>query len=131
MHDPWSKLTTACWVIEGDTQLNQAKGASQAFGASNNKDAYRGELYGIYCVLLSAKMICEFNNIQSGMITIACDCDGALLRALTYDQRPNTNTSQFDLIWAIYDLQKDIPITIKTEKVESHLDEKYPNRELT
>ena len=51
-YDPVSKLTTSCWVIEGNTSRNQAEGASQTNGYFCNKDSYRGELYGIYCILI-------------------------------------------------------------------------------
>ena len=61
---------------------------------------------------------------------IACDYNGALLRALIYSQQSNTGISHFDLIWAIYDLRKEILITIVTQQVKSHLDTKEPGRKL-
>ena len=67
-------------------------------------------------------------HIISGLVTIACDCNGALLRALVYNQHPNTGTSNFDIIWAIYNICRDLPIDIKTQQVEAHLDKRDLNR---
>ena len=53
------------------------------------------------------------------------------MRALIYSQRPNTSTSHFDIIWSIYELQKEIPIDIETQQFESHLDTNDPTRILT
>ena len=65
---------------------------------------------------------------KKGKLTIACNCNGALLIALVYSQRLNTVISHFCLIWSIYDLQKTIALEISIQHVEPHLDTKHRRR---
>ena len=60
-----------------------------------------------------------------------CDCLGALTQAIIYDNRPTTRHPSFDLLWSIFDLRDEIPISIKWEHVYGHQDERQPGRQLS
>ena len=96
------------WILEGNDNKNRAKGASQTPGNGTDMDAYRAELYGIYCILLSVKYISEHFQIRDGEIKIICDCKGALTRSIIYDDRPTTRHPNYDLLWSILDLRDNI-----------------------
>ena len=110
--DPVSKLVIECWIIEGRTHKGRMKGASQTPGHRDHMDAYRAEVYGIYCILLYIHTVCHKFNMTTGAITIACNCDSAQFRVLKYQHRPTTSHPNYDLLWAIHDLQSVIPIKI-------------------
>ena len=75
-YDPLSKNATACWIIEGRTSDGRAKGAS--LEQKESMDAYRAEIFGIYCIMMCVYSLCTRFNITKGSLTIACDCNGSL-----------------------------------------------------
>ena len=130
-YDPTSKLSTACWIIEGRTLVGRAKGAVQTPGNRNCMDAHRAELHGIYCIHHYIYNICSKFKITTGRVTVACDCNGALFCALKYQCRPALSHPNFDLLWAIHDLQKIMPIDINYIEVKGHQDTALLDRPLT
>ena len=100
-------------------------------GNDDEMDAYRAKIFGIYCVLICTKYILQTYNIRNGSIKIVCDCLGALTQAIVYDNRPTTWHPSFDLLWSIFDLRDEIPISIKWEHVYGHQDERQPGRQLS
>ena len=96
-YDPDSRYATACWIIEGEGE-SQCKGASHTSGNDDELDAYRAEIFGIYCVLICIKYILQTYDIDNGSITIVCDCFGTLTRAIIYDNHPTTRHPSFDLL---------------------------------
>ena len=106
--NPLSRIATACWVIKGQTHQDFAKGAAHTPGYDGSMDPYRAELFGIYCVLLCVYKLCSVFDIRNRLITISCDCEGALTRALRYKHRPTfshpnplTSCEQFSNFGAI------------------------------
>ena len=85
-------------------------------------DPYRAELFGIYCVLLCINNIFHSFNIAHGFVTIACDCDGALMQAIHYGHRHTTSHPNFNILWAIFDLRRDTPVNFVAEEVKGHQD---------
>ena len=94
-------------------------------------DAYRAELYDIYCILLSVKYISEHFQIRDGEIKIICDCKGALTRSIIYDDRPTTRHPNYDLLWLIFNLRDDIEINVNWEHVKGHQDKAGLDRKLS
>ena len=111
-YDPETNLATAYWIIEGQDNRHQAKGASQTPGNCTDMDAYRAELYGIYCILLSIKYISKHHGIEDREIKIICNCKGVLTRAIKHDDCPTTRHPNYDLLWLIFDLRDDIEIDV-------------------
>ena len=128
---PDEMVATACWIIEGDNGSNRCKGAAHTPGTKEEMDAYRAEIFGIYCLLICIKYICLHESITEGKVTVVCDCLGALTRAILYDNRPTTSHPNFDLLWSIFDLRDEIPITVVCEHVYGHQDTARINRPLT
>ena len=130
-YDPETNLATACWIIEDDKKHHQAKGASQTPGNGTDMDAYRAELYGIYCILLCMKYICDEYKLQTGKIKILCDCKGSLTRSIIYNNRPTTRHPNYDLLWSIFDIRDNLEIDVNWEHVKGHQDDANLDRELT
>jgi hypothetical protein len=88
--DPFSYYATACWIIEGNDRNNRCKGVSHTPGNDDDTDEYRDEIFGIYCIMVCLKYICEHFEIKKGSVKIVCDCLGALTCAVMYNNRPTT-----------------------------------------
>ena len=116
-------IGTASWILMGKGIKNAVTGDHGVPNGSNTIDPYRGELYGIYAVLKYVKDFTEKHEIQSGGITIACDNDASLQHAIEYNRRAPIKCSTHDILWAIYDLKKDMNIEIKAQRVEGHRDD--------
>ena len=129
--DPINLYSTACWIIAGETDEHRVKGAAHTPGHADDLDAYRSEVFGIYCILICLKYICERFNITTGAATIVCDCLGALTRAVIYENRPTTSHPNFDILWSIFELKDDIPIEIGWQHVYGHQDEAALGRPLS
>ena len=97
-YDPLSHYATACWIIEDDCGQNRCKGAAHTPGQGDDMDAYRSELFGIYCIMVCLKYVCMSFRVTRGTVTIVCDCLGALTRAVIYNNRPSTRHPNFDLL---------------------------------
>ena len=69
-------LGTACWIITDDR--TKIKGAAQAPGTGEEMEAYRAELFKLYCLLLFINLYCDYYQIDNGEVEIACDCLGAI-----------------------------------------------------
>ena len=126
-----TNLATACWIIESNVRGNRVKGASQTPSNGTDMDAYRAELYDIYCILLSVKYIADYFQIPDGSIKLVCDCKGALTRAVIYVNCPTTRHPNYYLLWAIFDLRDDLDINITWAHVKGHQDNADLDCELT
>ena len=85
-------------------------------------DAYRAETFGLYCILLLLHNICTVYNITEGTIEIACNCLSSLTTSIRNIVQPNSTQKDFDLICAIYNLRKSLPIKIKIRHIQGHQD---------
>ena len=130
-YDPIKFYSTACWVIVDDTNEHRVKGAAHTPGHDEDLDAYRSEVFGIYCILICLKYICDHFKITKGAVTIVCDCLGALTRAIIYENRPTTSHPNFDILWSIFELKDKIPVDIGWQHVYGHQDEAALGRPLT
>ena len=121
-YDLSSKLVTAYWIIEGKMSSRQAKAAAQTPGNSKYMDAYRAELYIMYCILRCINTICSKFSLHEDKLAIDYDCDSTLFQALKYQQWPTTSQPNFDIIWEIFDLRQDINIDSNYVKMKGHQD---------
>ena len=60
-----------------------------------------------------------------------CDCDGALLCALNYQQRPTVSHPNFNILWLIFDLRKQIKLRMECIEVKDRQDSAGLGRPLT
>ena len=129
--DPINLCSTACWIIVGETDEHRVKGAAHTPGHDEDLDAYRSEVFGIYCILICLKYVCDRFNIKKGEATIVCNCLGALTPAVIYENRPTTSHPNFDILWSIFELKDEIPIDIGWQHVYGHQDEAALGRPLS
>ena len=85
-------------------------------------DSYRAELYGIFTIIKYLSYICQKYTITGGKIIIACDNKASLEHALTYDHRASISQSSFDVLLAIQDIKRSLPLTIYPRHVRGHQD---------
>ena len=88
-------------------------------------DFYCAELYGIFSIICT---LVRLNlNIKNGSITIAYDNKASLENALCYDIRAAVTRNSHDRLWAIHELQKELPITLILKHVKGHQDSRIPH----
>ena len=119
---PYKRLGTACWIITDKHTTTKLKGSTQVPGGHVNMEAYRAELFGLYCILLFIKLYCQYFNIEKGVIEIACDCESTVKNALCNAYKPTVSPKHYNLLAAIFNLSSEIPITLKFRHVRGHKD---------
>ena len=107
---------SAAWVI----QCRQTKKEMRRKGS--NCVFIRKNDYGIYTILVAAQQLCEIHDIRSGSLILACDNDAGLQHSIEYSSRPPTRFKSFDILWAIRNIRKKLPIKVIQRKVRGHSD---------
>ena len=122
---PSTNTAAASWILTS-LKMNDDTCTGDHGVPHNNRpmDSYRGELYGLYCSLMVIKILCEKFAIFDGEVRVACDNDSALLNALCYDSRAKISCSNFDILWAIYDIRRQLKVKISPTQVLGHSDAK-------
>ena len=59
------------------------------------------ETFGLYCVLVLLKHLCDKFDITEGRVTIGCDCLSALNDCISSEDAPMVNKKDYDLIKSI------------------------------
>eukprot|EP00957_Ditylum_brightwellii_P170124 12949595-Ditylum_brightwellii.AAC.1 len=80
-------------------------------GQTNNHDAHRAELSGIYMVTQVVNSLCKLHNITEGKITLACDGLEAIRKSMLVNTSFSSLSSQFDLLLAIDKAINESPIS--------------------
>ena len=78
-YDPTNLYATACWIIVGDTDAHRLKGAADTPRHEDDLDAYRSKVFGIYCILICMKYICEHFSLKRAVL---------LLYAIAWERSP-------------------------------------------
>ena len=68
------------WVLE-DLHGNHIRGANVIPGSKLDQSSYRGELGGLYAMILMVELLCKQYTITSGSIEISCDGLEALIKS--------------------------------------------------
>ena len=117
---------TAAWRIEGQDADPVSKawleGSCVIPGLPLDQSAYRSELGGLYGIVTMAKLFCKVASITSGHITIACDGDSALWKAIDEKGEVDPTDQQFDMIAAIRQQLQATPIAWTSKQVAGHQD---------
>ena len=117
---PDKLLGTACWIITDDR--TKIRGTAQAPGTGEEMEAYRAELFGLYCLLFFINLYCDYYQIDNGEVEIACNCLGSISKGLLNEDRPKVTQKHHDLLLAIFYLRQSSPITLKFLHVYGHQD---------
>ena len=90
-------------------------------GMPSEISPYRAEIGGLYGIASFLFRLHERYDLQGGHVTVACDCQAALIRTeQTFP--PDPKGSNFDLLSEIYHLKTKTPITWTTKWVRGHQD---------
>lgn len=75
-------------------------------GSSNDQNAFRSELAGIYAITVIHWAMCKYYQSATGQMEIACDGKSALLQAQWSEDFVNPNIPHYDIILAIRSVRK-------------------------
>ena len=128
---PFSGIGASSFVITSNDLQTSFSGSHGVPRGSMKMDSYRAELYGIFSILMCLHDIVIEYKISSGAITIACDNKASLQNALEFDNRASVGQGSFDILWAIHDLKKDLPIQLQPVHVKAHQDQRKSKTEMT
>lgn len=117
------KSSAISWIITDRIQSYKCYGSSGCPRFHAALDSYSSELFGILVILITAKTVCDFYNITSGKLTIACDNDSSLDVAINSSSPVKISDPYFNLIWAARDFRDKISIRFKSKRVKGHQDD--------
>ena len=118
------KFGTACWIIENAKGTERIIGLIDVPASSDDHDAYRSELAGLYGILRISILLEKIGNIENGSIEVGCDGKSALEQALTKDKdEVSCNQSHFDIISSIHDIREKSKITYIPKHIKGHQDD--------
>jgi hypothetical protein len=108
--------------VHNPTERQCCRGVCQTSGTTSDVNAYRSEFQGIHTTLLAIKLLCDFHQIQSGSVTIACDCEKCITLSSASWRKVGTRTKHADLIRGIRHLTAELPVNIHFTHVDGHKD---------
>jgi len=92
-------------------------------GCAEDQNPYRSELSGLYGIVCTIEQTCAEHDVTQGAVTIGCDGQEALYRAVISDQLADSTYCDFDLISAIQSKIRSLPVTVTGHWVEGHQDD--------
>ncbi len=116
------QMGAAAWTIEATTAEHQLLSTGHTPGNPEDQSAYRSELFGLWGILASLRQLSSDHNIHQGQVTIACDGLSALKKARV-DWPTEPGEAHHDLISAIRNLRRHIPLKLIFEHVKGHQDQ--------
>ena len=115
---PKSGIGTASWIMTNGMSDHQfCSGDHQVPKGNDKMHSYRGEVYGIFAILVTMERIIKLHNITSGKITVACDNLAGLRNALMHDNRAKTTHNCFDILWAIQSIKMKFGQQFEFQKI--------------
>ena len=64
--------------MQNEAPINRFVGTNIVPGRSADQLAYRGEMGGILGSIITVKILCKKFGVNTGIVTIGCDCEGAI-----------------------------------------------------
>ena len=110
------------WIFTDRLRTFPCEGVSGCPKFHEAIDSYGRELFGILVVLMVANIACDYYGVQTGMLTVACDNDASLSKALDSVPRAKVSDPYFNLIWAAHDFRDTVNVTFRSKKVKGHQD---------
>ena len=74
-------------------------------------------------VILAAKITWEYQGVTTGRLTVGCDNDASLNKALASLPRAKVSDPYFNLTWAIHEVRDQFCIHFRPKHVRGHQDE--------
>jgi hypothetical protein len=88
---------TAAFRIQNDLG-DQITGCNITPGLQDQQSACRSELRGIVGILVLLDLLQQHCDLRIHQFVITCDCNGAGLKSLTYQQPSTANNDNYDLL---------------------------------
>ena len=110
-----SQLTqhaTVSWIITDRSSNMCDEGISGCPDLYHACDSYGSELFGIYSILVMAKLVVEYYGIEHGALTLTCDNDASLDAGTIISPSNKACQNYFDLIWEISNILRELPVYI-------------------
>jgi hypothetical protein len=82
--------------------------------------AFRSELGGIYTMLVTITLVCEFLDIDQRSVEIGSDCESALYYIFTKDEFIPATTNSFDIIMAAIKVLARLQFQHKHRHIPAH-----------
>ena len=98
-------------------------------GPTQIHDAYQGKLTDLYMIVSLVELLCTHQNINSVVITVACDGIQALLKGFDPNTSLTCQSSQQDLIRSIWTRLQNSPMDWKWQHVKGHQDDVKGHKE--
>ena len=127
---PVYRIGTAGMTIETDSGVELARGYGRTPGLENDLNSYRSELAGVLMGLQLFKYLIEDCNVQpasctvtriiSDSCTVACDNLSCVDKSFWINHFPSIQHQHFDLLWAIYECCRLLPIPIQGKHMYGH-----------
>ena len=121
---------TCAWIISS-TGSKWSSAARVSRPGKIKADPYRGELFGIYSLLVALEILCNNHQITQGKVKLYCDGKSALEDAFKLDLHHSYKKPHSDILAAIINIRKKLPIMIEPHHVDGHQDrhEEHENRQ--
>ncbi len=116
--------------MEGEDNIDRIVGSVIAPGNVQVQSPYRSELTGIYATMVIVEKLCQYYNISSGQIELACDGLSALNKAFLYVALISVDEPSYDLLATIRQKWLFSKIQWRIRHVKGHQDEDLPLEEL-
>jgi hypothetical protein len=88
-------MASSSFVAISDIEVS---GGNIVPGSPASQSSYQGELGGILGSIMFTKYLCNKWNVQSGKVTIGCDCKGAIAVA-SGKQMVTSRWNSYDLVF--------------------------------
>ena len=119
---PYTGVGASSFVITTPDLQTSSSGSHGVPKGSAPMDSYRAELYGIFSIMMTLQHLVTTHDIQKGSVLVACDNKAALNNAFAYNDRASLNQGSFDILWAIQNIRRSIPLQIQHQHVKGHQD---------
>jgi len=111
----------AAWTIESQTSEHRLCGAGQTPGRAQDQSEYCSKLFSLRGVFSSLKQLAKKYQITLGRVVVACNSLSVLKKAST-EWLPEPQEVHYNLISAIQNLHKQIPLVVTFQHVKGHQD---------
>jgi hypothetical protein len=97
-------------------------GGNKVIGSQWCQSAYRGELAGILSIIVLVSKVAKQYKINTGSVTIGCDCMGAI-KAVERRDRVSVRWHNFDILRRIQYETRATPVKFYFHKIKAHQDD--------
>jgi hypothetical protein len=117
---------TSAFTLQGYKSTLKIDTCNLVPGAKGEASAYRGELGGIYGILVVVQLLCALHQIEQGSIVIGLDGKSTFAKIEQQDT-PHPHVGHYDLLLAIRRIIASLPIEVTLRYVAGHQDDVSSN----